>query len=334
MGSYREKNSSSAISDVIFIGPAWAAFWAASKAKARGMKAKVLPTQEQNGADGLFVYEGNGEWRETTEKIFGETQIENLWSLSRRNFALAQELGLSSGALWSEAGTIWAREGGVGRKEPGLVLRRSVLEPYLSAQAGLSAVKENWDWRIRKVGPFDFEVGGERAKMVCLLGDNFSPKLFPFLGDKWIACTLSSFLYPAGKVPEGSLFLFNQGADFAVREGKNLRIGSFRSLYSDRGVGFHDEPDEVTRKNTQAFFSEMGWIAPGAGDPKRQIATLTCDGLPLIGPLPEEPGVFVVGGFSGRGANFLFAVLEKLADALAGRGAQISLEPYSTKRFT
>ena len=90
----------------------------------------------------------------------------------------------------------------------------------------------------------------------------------------------------------------------------------------------------MTRQNTQSFFSELGWIARGEVDARLQIATLTCDGLPLVGPFPEDPGVFLVGGFAGREANFLFAVLDNLADALADRGVEPLLEPYSTKRFT
>ncbi len=330
MGSYSDLSKKASLADVIFIGPIWAACWGALKAKERGLTAKVLPASGQKAPEGIFVHEGNGEAHAKAEKIFGKERAESLWTLSKRNFAAARSLGLAAGALWSESGTIWPDS----PTEPGLVLRRSVLEKYLSVQTGKNAARDGWDSRIRKHGPFDFEVGGERAKTVCLLGDAFRPELSPFLKDKWIPCTLSSFAYPTGTVPEGSLFLFHSGADFAVREGNALRVGSYRNLYSERGVGFHEQPDQLTRENTQTFFSKMGYIGPKEVDSRLQIATLTGDGLPLVGPFPEDPGVFLVGGFAGREANFLFAVLDNLADALADRGVEPLLEPYSTKRFT
>jgi hypothetical protein len=318
--------------DVVFIGPAWAACWGALKARAKGLVAAAFAVPEPRAPESLVVYEGNGEWRPTAEKIYGKELADQIWSVSKRNYSMARELGKSAGALWSEDGTRWPNA--PESKEPGLVLRRPQLEQFLASHVGAGALRASWDWRIRSVSPFEHEVSGLKTKTVCLVGDAFRPELFAFLRDKWVACTLSSFVHAAGVgVEQGSFFLFNGGADFAVREGQTLRVGSFRNLHSDRGVGFHDEPDELTRTSTEAYFTKDRWIVAGQGKPHLEIATLTCDGLPLIGPLPEAPGVFLAGGFSGRAPNFLFAVLEDLSDALAGRGTPEGLEKFSTKRF-
>lgn len=317
--------------DVLFVGPTWASCWGALKARHHGLKAAALAVADKRAPTGLVVYEGNGERKESSERVYGPELTRSLWKLSHANFAVARTLGQAAQAVWSDAGTVWQ---GAPDPEPGLVMKRSALEQFLASQVGEGAIRAGWDWRIRKNGSFDFQVGGLQTRIVCLVGDAFRPELFPFFSDKWIPCTLSSFVYTPRAVPPGSLFLFNGGADFALREGDKLRVGSFRNLYSDQGVGFHDEPDEVTRQNTEQFFLERGWISPPEWEARLQVGTVTCDGLPLIGALPEEPGVFVAGGFAGREANFLFAVLDKLTDALAGRGLDPGLEPYSTKRFT
>lgn len=317
--------------DVLMIGPAWAACWGTLRVRAKGLTSTALAIAEPRAAESLVVSLGNGEWRETAEKIFGQERFDSLWGLSQKNFQHAHELAQTAGLSWPEEGTVWAEHPSA--KEPGLVLRRRALEQWLASHVGEGAARANWDWRIKKNGSFDFEVAGIRARTICLVGDRFRPELFPFLRDKWIPCTLSSFTYPAQAMPAGSYFLFNGGVDYAVKEGDSLRVGSFRDLFEDKGVGFHDGPNEVTRVNCEKFFSTKGWIAAGESTAHWEIATLSCDGLPIIGPFPEEPGVLLVGGFSGRGANFLFAVLENLADALAARGTDPELEPYSTKRF-
>ncbi len=316
--------------DVLFIGPAWATCWGALAVRSRGLSAHVLAVADKLAPEGIFVYEGNGEARAKSEQVFGKERTDSLWRLSNKNFNAAKAIGRTAHSLLNEGGAKW--DGG--SLEPGLVLRRATLEQFLAAQIGEAATRASWDWRIHKKGAFDYQVGTVRAKTICLVGDSFRPEISPFFGDKWIACTFSSFLYSHRAIPPASGFLFNGGADFAVKEAEYLRAGSFRNLYTDRGIGFQNIPDEVTRQNVERFFQERGWISPPEVAARLEVGTVTCDGLPLVGALPEDPGIFVAGGFAGRQANFLFAVLEILADALAGRGLDPGLEPYSTKRFT
>jgi glycine/D-amino acid oxidase-like deaminating enzyme len=161
-----------------------------------------------------------------------------------------------------------------------------------------------------------------------------APALLPSFSDKWLQVTLSTFVYQRPKPQPFSLALFHGGADFAIEDGDHLRLGSFRNLYLDKAVGVLDAPDPMTLQGVSRFFGELGWISPGAvPSVQLSVETLTCDGIPLAGALPDYPGVYLVTGFAGRGANFLFAVASQLASGILGRSGFEGLGLFSTKRF-
>ena len=128
--------------------------------------------------------------------------------------------------------------------------------------------------------------------------------------------------------------LFNAGADFAVSEGAKLRLGSFRNLYEDKAVGIHAQPDPATLKGVSHFFGDLGWIESEKELRSHiSIETLTCDGLPIAGSLPDSPGIYLVTGFAGRAQNYLFEVAEQLAAGILKESGFEALSLFSTKRF-
>jgi glycine/D-amino acid oxidase-like deaminating enzyme len=78
----------------------------------------------------------------------------------------------------------------------------------------------------------------------------------------------------------------------------------------------------------------MGWIDPQQPfETHLCVESLSCDGIPLVGTLPELPGVYVVTGFAGRTLNFLFAIAEHLADGIVSAKGFEPLARFSTRRF-
>lgn len=57
------------------------------------------------------------------------------------------------------------------------------------------------------------------------------------------------------------------------------------------------------------------------------------DGLPLLGPHPYLPGIWLACGHEGLGITTALASAELIADLYAGRTSKIALEPYLANRF-
>jgi len=60
---------------------------------------------------------------------------------------------------------------------------------------------------------------------------------------------------------------------------------------------------------------------------------VTPDANPLIGPVQEVPGFFLINGFSGHGFQHSPAAGRILADVIAGRDPQFDLTPFALERF-
>jgi len=60
---------------------------------------------------------------------------------------------------------------------------------------------------------------------------------------------------------------------------------------------------------------------------------MTPDAMPLIGPVPETEGLYVIAGFSGHGFQHSPAAGRVVADLIIGRDPGLSLEPFSPGRF-
>jgi glycine/D-amino acid oxidase-like deaminating enzyme len=60
----------------------------------------------------------------------------------------------------------------------------------------------------------------------------------------------------------------------------------------------------------------------------------TPDKLPLIGPWPGDPTVFLATGHEGLGITTSLATARILVDQIAGRKAEIPIEPYLPSRVS
>jgi len=184
----------------------------------------------------------------------------------------------------------------------------------------------------------NFERGKEAKKItatvVIVVGDTLLCALFPKLNEKIIPITLSTFCYEsAPSIHNLGMAIFHSGADFAFVEEDGLRLGSFRNLYSDKGVGIQDTIDPTTQSGIQGYFSKMDWISAEPTESYINYESVSCDGLPVVSALSESPGIFVAGGFAGRAANYWFSVSDTLVKGLLDKASFDPIQQFSLKRM-
>ena len=183
-----------------------------------------------------------------------------------------------------------------------------------------------------------YKAGGKphhlNVNLVALISDRISTALFPSMREKWIPVSLSSFTFKSKTHKEFIAALFNGGADFAVRSGGQLRLGSYRNLFEDKSVGIKSEADPATLAGVSDFFGNLDWIYREAPiGTYLSVDSISCDGLPIVGPVGEFPGVHLMAGFSARPQHYLFEVAEQWARAVAKGEPAAKLEFLSTKRW-
>jgi len=97
-----------------------------------------------------------------------------------------------------------------------------------------------------------------------------------------------------------------------------LLAGGFRNHALDEEVGHQAVP---TAKIQALLEREVRRLGAGAEVTHRWagIMGFTADELPLVGPVPGQPGVYICGGYSGHGMGFAFQCARLLAGELTGR---------------
>lgn len=152
--------------------------------------------------------------------------------------------------------------------------------------------------------------------------------------DEVLVVTLSSFETSLPPKFPFSIALFHGGADVVWATTAGSAFSSFRNLFQDSGIGVLKKADPKTRKGVEAFFGQLGWLPLKTSlVPRLRVTSMGCDGVPLVGTFAETQGVYFIGGFAAREANFLFAVAQEFAKTLAQSQPSGVLERFSTKRF-
>ena len=109
-----------------------------------------------------------------------------------------------------------------------------------------------------------------------------------------------------------------------------LLIGSSRQYdVTDPGV----EPHMIRRMIDQAIKFMPGLAHLAAIRAWTGFRAATPDSLPIIGPHPDLPGLFLAAGHEGLGITTSLGTAEILADLVAGRPSVISTAPYLPSRF-
>lgn len=326
-------------SPVLILGDRWSGPLFARALKREGLHYSLWISDEGHipAPDLVPIIVGNGETRKKAGLIFGEALAEKIWAISEGNWKLAQAAFAELRVPFFDRGL--KRFGDEGA-EKGIA--------FSSADFFSSAVSPaDIAGRFSKLlgvgakGGLEFEASLEtsqgtvivRAPVVIVATEKLERDAIPALSDKRIPVTLSSFELPAPEALDFSVGFFNKGADFAVTDGNRLQLGSYRNLFEDRAVGLHSQIDPVTRKNVLEFFSKRGWIAdPSSVKSRLHVDSISCDGLPLVGPIPGLSGVIFATGFAGRAASFLFFIAADTATALSGT-SKATVDVFSTRRL-
>ena len=109
-----------------------------------------------------------------------------------------------------------------------------------------------------------------------------------------------------------------------------LLIGSSRQFdVVDPAV----EPHMIRRMIDQALRFMPGLANLSAIRAWTGFRAATPDSLPIVGPHPEIPGLFLAAGHEGLGITTSLGTAEILADLVAGRPSTIPSEPYLPTRF-
>lgn len=230
-------------------------------------------------------------------------------------------------------------------KEPAFSFSGALMEKTLRdflkrAKVSVETVEEIRQIQSKEV--FEYELcasskGEEKtisAPLVIFISSRISQSLLPSMRDKWMPVSLTSAFAEGPRPFPFSFCLFHGGADFASGGEKGIQLGSFRNLYEDKAVGILKKADPATLRGVETFFGSLGWISESTSlKTEIDVTSLSCDGLPLVGALPDFPGVYLLTGFAGREANFLFEVTRRLAQGLVKEKGFSSLAIFSTKRF-
>jgi len=351
----------------------WTPLLAGYAAGLQGLNVKTILSETRRQSPFAVSHVGNGEIRENARLILGDDLANRLWSFSLANrerlSSLAREVSIldeSGPLLWFAHGE---REKKLAKASTGNYAELSSLADLLKQNELVfdSILKEpatlidNVSWtktlsscqppatHCRRVLSIERQktmesrivIEGEggfselSASLVVILSESIPSELFPSLRDKLIPVTLSSFEYQTTqKMPNMTYALFHMGADFSVKKGQRCFLGSFRNLFEDKAVGIHNKVDPRTKEGVKWYFASLGWIDEQEEPrPYVDVHAITCDGLPLVGSLPEHPGVYVVAGFAARRENYIFEVVHVLVNAIAGKADFDPLSPFSTKRF-
>lgn len=352
--------------DIVILADSWEGSLMAYQLRQLGHNPVVLSVGGKKTT--LPIHIGNGEWYESVFRTFGKQLASDIWAISQRNYNKVKRLFRRLKVNYNEGGLLsFANDDReaelLGLSAAKLPDRELLMGDPLLSQGNkkfTAVIKEPAiyfdprDLSLGEVTPVDnvhtirklkfssyelsFENTGQKqtiqSSIVVVFSDRFASKWLKGISDKLIPVTYSTFSFPKGRpCPDFTIATFNGAADFAIASGDLLRLGSFRGLYEHRAVGVRSELNERTQQGVSEFFGQMKWIGHGDGEGQVDVTTLSCDGLPVVGALPDLPGVFVVGGFAARSANYIFDVTEELAKGILTGGNFAHLQPFSLKRF-
>lgn len=137
----------------------------------------------------------------------------------------------------------------------------------------------------------------------------------------------------AGSVPATRIMAIDFDTTFYFhREGGGLLFG----------MGDPGEPSGFDTTVRWDFLPEVTQVAtgrlPALGDASISHAwaglyEMSPDGNPIIGPVAEVTGLFLINGFSGHGFQHSPAAGRILADMIVGRDPGVDLAPFAYERF-
>ena len=118
--------------------------------------------------------------------------------------------------------------------------------------------------------------------------------------------------------------------------GGPVLCGGFRRLDENEGLGHYEE--RVTQPVLSGIAGCLTQLYPALKSVMvvrcwAGIMGFTADGVPLIGPMEDAPGLVIAAGFNGGGFSWALVVGEVIAGLLAGETVPFDLGPFRPDRF-
>ncbi|RME51821.1 MAG: FAD-binding oxidoreductase [Deltaproteobacteria bacterium] len=180
--------------------------------------------------------------------------------------------------------------------------------------------------------------GKVRTEIVVIATNGYARRLHPFFGHAILPrkgqCLRTRPLPPVTTL--GLHANFGSEAWFQD-EGGRIVLGSLR-WFEREGEARIWNPQPAPRM-TEGMITFLRDLHPGAGEIALErvevgIMGFSCDGLPLVGPLPGAPRIVSMAGFCGRGFGFALACAEALAGMIETGRIPPSCRLFSPRRLT
>jgi glycine/D-amino acid oxidase-like deaminating enzyme len=197
---------------------------------------------------------------------------------------------------------------------------------------GLARAAENAGVKILEKSPVDSlardgntwvlrsPYGRISAPLVFLACNAWLPSLrsqFPVAPVRGQCCAIAD---PHASLPDMAC-MANYGAEYWRRAGNHYVFGGFRHMGGPAESGYRDEVTEGIQSALQGFVRAHFPVLESAPVTHRWsgVMAFTPDGLPIVGPAPDEEGLYLAGGYTGHGFGYAFVAARWLA-ALAVEG--------------
>jgi len=171
-----------------------------------------------------------------------------------------------------------------------------------------------WARKLADTVGIQLAVGGERLQVAATVPPQAYTPQRPVFKDLASRGMLYARSYG------GRQMLVSEGLAGQVLEGTDDRQGEVDMDFV-AGIG---------EQTAQRF---PAWAEAGLASSWTGVYDVTPDWNPVLGPLPEVPGLVVGYGFSGHGFKLSPAVGRVLAQAALGLPTDVSLAPYALERF-
>ncbi len=180
--------------------------------------------------------------------------------------------------------------------------------------------------------------GALRAELVVLAAGSALTGLDPFLGDKLypVRTQLLSLPAPAGRFTHASSALFGYHFWRQTDDGAVI-VGGCRWATPHMEVGETDDSatvpviDARIRGFIDQTFPDLAGVPTAAR--WSAIMTFTCDGLPILGPIPGRPRFVVCAGFNGRQHSLALRAAQAISQGMLTGHATGIPDCFKTGRF-
>jgi gamma-glutamylputrescine oxidase len=344
--------------DAVVVGGGIAGVAAAMYLRQRGLRVILLEARSlaacASGRNVGFVLTGTAEHYAAAVARYGRTRAREAWSASLANrsrlFAVAEGLGVPLERCGSVLACVDGEEAAAARASAELLqadgfegtfaprdpLGRgfaaalvkpgdAAVDPVRLVRAmAASSGAEVWErcpaYEVRP-GTVRCARGMVRARVCVVAAGPYTPQLLPPLAGA-IAPVRAQVLStgPGPRVLE-TLVYANHGYDYVrqLPDGRLLAGGSRDHALAEE-VGFEDRVTPTVQGAIEGFVRQYFPDVRAPVDLRWSgVMEFTSDLLPLVGPVPDMPGVLVCAGFSGHGLAFaLEAAARAVACALDG----------------